>query len=199
MEGIRLNETIKNLVKAFIGESQARNRYSFYASVAKKEGFEQIAEIFRITAENEKEHASTLFKLINELKKEKGEELDEIKVEAVAPTVLGDTAQNLKAAIAGENHEHTKMYPEFADVAEREGYPEIAARLRAIAKAEEHHEERYRKLLREVEAGTVFKKDRDVWWVCRECGYIHYGKEPPERCPSCNHPRSYFQLKCEEY
>ena len=194
-----MNETIKNLVKAFIGESQARNRYSFYASVAKKEGFEQIAEIFRITAENEKEHASTLFKLINELKKEKGEELDEIKVEAVAPTVLGDTAQNLKAAIAGENHEHTKMYPEFADVAEREGYPEIAARLRAIAKAEEHHEERYRKLLREVEAGTVFKKDRDVWWVCRECGYIHYGKEPPERCPSCNHPRSYFQLKCEEY
>jgi len=199
VEGIRLNETIKNLVKAFIGESQARNRYSFYASVAKKEGFEQIAEIFRITAENEKEHASTLFKLINELKKEKGEELDEIKVEAVAPTVLGDTAQNLKAAIAGENYEHTKMYPEFADVAEREGYPEIAARLRAIAKAEEHHEERYRKLLREVEAGTVFKKDRDVWWVCRECGYIHYGKEPPERCPSCNHPRSYFQLKCEEY
>jgi len=199
VEGIRLNETIKNLVKAFIGESQARNRYSFYASVAKKEGFEQIAEIFRITAENEKEHASTLFKLINELKKEKGEELDEIKVEAVAPTVLGDTAQNLEAAIAGENHEHTKMYPEFADVAEREGYPEIAARLRAIAKAEEHHEERYRKLLREVEAGTVFKKDRDVWWVCRECGYIHYGKEPPERCPSCNHPRSYFQLKCEEY
>ncbi|RJS80091.1 rubrerythrin family protein [Candidatus Bathyarchaeota archaeon] len=194
-----MNETIKNLVKAFIGESQARNRYSFYASVAKKEGFEQIAEIFRITAENEKEHASTLFKLINELKKEKGEELDEIKVEAVAPTVLGDTAQNLKAAIAGENYEHTKMYPEFADVAEREGYPEIAARLRAIAKAEEHHEERYRKLLREVEAGTVFKKDRDVWWVCRECGYIHYGKEPPERCPSCNHPRSYFQLKCEEY
>ena len=194
-----MNETIRNLVKAFIGESQARNRYSFYASVAKKEGFEQIAEIFRITAENEKEHASTLFKLINELKKEKGEELDEIKVEAVAPTVLGDTAQNLKAAIAGENHEHTKMYPEFADVAEREGYPEIAARLRAIAKAEEHHEERYRKLLREVEAGTVFKKDREVWWVCRECGYIHYGKEPPERCPSCNHPRSYFQLKCEEY
>ena len=194
-----MNETIKNLVKAFIGESQARNRYSFYASVAKKEGFEQIAEIFRITAENEKEHASTLFKLINELKKEKGEELDEIKVEAVAPTVLGDTAQNLKAAIAGENREHTKMYPEFADVAEREGYPEIAARLRAIAKAEEHHEERYRKLLREVEAGTVFKKDREVWWVCRECGYIHYGKEPPERCPSCNHPRSYFQLKCEEY
>lgn len=194
-----MNETIRNLVKAFIGESQARNRYSFYASVAKKEGFEQIAEIFRITAENEKEHASTLFKLINELKKEKGEELDEIKVEAVAPTVLGDTAQNLEAAIAGENHEHTKMYPEFADVAEREGYPEIAARLRAIAKAEEHHEERYRKLLREVEAGTVFKKDREVWWVCRECGYIHYGKEPPERCPSCNHPRSYFQLKCEEY
>ncbi|RLI37952.1 rubrerythrin family protein [Candidatus Bathyarchaeota archaeon] len=194
-----MKETIKNLVKAFIGESQARNRYSFYASIAKKEGFEQIAEIFLITAENEKEHASTLFKFINELKKEGGEELNEIKVEATAPTTFGNTAENLRAAIAGENYEHTKMYPEFADIAEREGYPEIAARLRAIAKAEEHHEERYKKLLKEVEAGTVFRKDREVWWVCRECGYVHYGKEPPERCPSCNHPRSYFQLKCEEY
>jgi len=194
-----LNETIKNLVKAFIGESQARNRYSFYASIAKKEGFEQIAEVFLITAENEKEHASTIFKFINQIKKKTGEELNEIKVEVAAPTILGNTAENLKAAIAGENYEHTKMYPEFADVAEKEGYSDIAARLRAIAKAEKHHEERYRKILKEVEAGTVFKKDEDVWWVCRECGYVHYGKEPPERCPSCNHPKRYFQLKCEEY
>ena len=194
-----MNETIKNLVKAFIGESQARNRYSFYASIARKEGFEQIAEVFLITAENEKEHANTIFKFINQIKKETGEELNEIKVEAVASTILGNTVENLKAAIAGENYEHTKMYPEFVDIAEREGYSEIAARLRAIAEAEKHHEERYRKILEEIEAGTVFKKDKDVWWVCRECGYVHYGKEPPERCPSCNHPKRYFQLKCEEY
>jgi len=194
-----MEETIRNLVKAFIGESQARNRYTLYAKVAKQEGYEQIAEVFLITAENEKEHASTLFKLLNELKKRGGEKLEEVRVEAVAPTILGDTAENLKAAIAGENYEHTKMYPEFADVAEREGLPEIAAKLRAIAKAEEHHEERYRKLLKEVEAGTVFKKEKEVWWVCRECGYVHYGKEPPEKCPSCGHSRSYFQVKCEEY
>ena len=194
-----MKATIENLVKAFIGESQARNRYTIYSKVARKEGFEQISEIFLITAENEKEHAETLFNLIMELKRRSGEEISEIKVEAVAPLVLGNTAENLKAAISGENYEHTRMYPEFADVAEREGLPEVAARLRAIAKAEEHHEERYRKLLREVESNAVFRKDREVWWVCRECGYVHYGKEPPERCPSCNHPKRYFQLKCEEY
>ena len=194
-----MKNTLLNLVKAFIGESQARNRYTFYAKIAKKEGFEQIAGIFLITAENEKEHASNLFKLINELKKGSKEELDEIKVEAAAPTILGSTVENLKAAIAGENYEHTKMYPEFADIAQKEGFPEIATRLRAIAEAERHHEERYRKLLKEVEAGTFFKKKKAVWWVCRECGYVHYGKEPPEKCPSCDHPRAYFQLKCEEY
>ncbi len=192
-------KTIENLVKAFIGESQARNRYTFYAKVAKKEGLEQIAGIFLITAENEKEHANNLFRLINELKKKSNEELDEIKVEAAAPTILGSTAENLKAAIAGENYENTIMYPEFADVAEKEGFPEIATRLKAISKAEKHHEERYRNILKHVEAGTFFRKEKDVWWVCRECGYIHFGKEPPEKCPSCDHPRSYFQLKCEEY
>ncbi|MFN4132930.1 MAG: rubrerythrin [Candidatus Hadarchaeales archaeon] len=194
-----MKETIKNLANAFIGESQARNRYTFYAKIAKKEGYEQIAEIFLITAENEREHASWLFKLINELKKKSNENLDEIKVEAVAPTILGTTAENLRAAIAGENYEYTKMYPEFADVAEREGYRDIANRLRAIAKAEQHHEERYKKLLKEVEAGTVFKKEKEVWWVCRECGYTHFGKEPPEKCPSCGHDRSFYQIKCEEY
>lgn len=137
--------------------------------------------------------------MINELKKKSGENLDEIKVEIAAPTVLGNTIENLKAAITGENYEHTKMYPEFADIAEKEGLPDIAARLRAIAVAEKHHEERYRKLLKEVEAGTVFKKEKAVWWVCRECGYIHFGTEPPEKCPSCGHPRSFFQVKCEEY
>jgi rubrerythrin len=189
-------KTIENLAKAFIGESQARNRYSFYSKVARKEGFEQIAEIFLITAENEKEHASWLFRLINELK---GEGLEEIKVEAATPTILGSTAENLRAAIAGENYENTKMYPGFAEVAEKEGFPEVAKRLRAIAVAEKHHEERYRKLLKEVEAGTVFKKEKEVWWVCRECGYMYLGKEPPERCPSCDHERSFYQVKCEEY
>lgn len=194
-----MKRTIENLVKAFIGESQARNRYTFYSKVAKGEGFEQIAEIFLITAENEKEHASWLFRLINELKKKADEDLSEIKVEVTAPTVLGTTAENLRAAIAGENYEHTKMYPEFAAIADEEGLHEIAERLRAIAVAEKHHEERYRKLLAEVEAGTVFKKEKEVWWVCRECGYVHFGKEPPEVCPSCSHPRSFYQVKCEEY
>lgn len=194
-----MKETIKNLTEAFIGESQARNRYTFYSKIARKEGFEQIAEVFLITAENEKEHANWLFRLINELKKKSNEKLDEIKVEAVAPTILGTTTENLKAAIAGENYEHTKMYPEFADVAEKEGFPEIARRLRAIAKAEEHHEERFKKLLKEVEAGTLFKKEKEVWWVCRECGYTHFGKEPPQECPSCSHSKSFYQVKCEEY
>jgi len=194
-----MKKTIENLTKAFLGESQARNKYTFYAKIAKKEGFEQIAEVFLITAENEKEHASWLFKLINELKKKSCEKLDEIMVEVRVPIVLGTTAENLKAAISGENYEHTKMYPEFAEVAEKENLLEIAKRLRAIAIAEKHHKERFRKLLKEVEAGTVFKKEREVWWVCRECGYIHFGKEPPERCPSCEHPKSFYQVKCEEY
>ena len=194
-----MKKTIENLTKAFIGESQARNRYTFYSKIAKKEGFEQIAEIFSITAENEKEHASWLFKLINELKRKSNENLDEIKVEAIAPTILGNTAENLKAAIAGEHYENTIMYPEFAETAEKEGFSEIAKRLKAIAKAEEHHEERYKKLLKEVTTGTIFKKEREVWWVCRECGYQHFGKEPPEKCPSCDHERSFYQVKCEEY
>ena len=196
-----MKETIQNLTKAFIGESQARNRYTFYAKVAKKEGFEQIAEIFLLTAENEKEHAKRLFEHIQELKKKSGneKELEEIRVEAAAPTILGNTAENLKAAIAGENYEHTQMYPGFADIAEKEGLSDIAVRLRAIAVAEKHHEERYKKLLKEVENNTVFKKDKEVFWVCRECGYVHKGKEPPEKCPSCSHPRSFYQVQCEEY
>jgi rubrerythrin len=194
-----MQETLRNLAKAFVGESQARNRYTFYAKVAKREGFEQIAEVFLITAENEREHASVLFKLINELKGRGVGGVEEVRVEAVVPTTLGSTAENLKAAIAGENYEHTEMYPKFAEAAEGEGLQEVAKRLRAIAVAEEHHEERFRKLLREVEGGTVFKKDRGIWWVCRECGYVYFGREPPERCPSCDHERSFYQVKCEEY
>lgn len=194
-----MKNTIENLTKAFVGESQARNRYTFYAKVARKEGFEQIAEIFLITADNEKEHAKRLFEHINELKKKSNENLDEIKIETVAQTIFGNTADNLKVAIAGENYEYTEMYPEFADVAEKESLPEIAERLRAIAIAEKHHEERYKKLLKEVEAGTIFKKEQEVWWVCRECGYVHFGTEAPEKCPSCDHERSFYQIKCEEY
>ncbi|HHN64414.1 MAG TPA: rubrerythrin family protein [Nitrospirae bacterium] len=194
-----MKKTIENLTKAFIGESQARNRYTFYAKIAQKEGYDQIAELFLITADNEREHAKWLFRLINELKGKTGEELKEISVEAAAPLTLGSTAENLQAAIDGENYEHTSMYPGFAQVAEEEGFPEIATRLRAIAKAEAHHEERYRKLLAQVQAGTVFKKPQSVTWVCRKCGYVHEGTEPPERCPSCNHEANYFQVKCEEY
>jgi len=194
-----MNKTIENLTKAFIGESQARNRYTFYAKIARKEGFEQIGEIFQETADQEKSHAKRLFEHINELKKKSNEELNEIKVEAAAPTIYENTAENLKAAIAGENHEYTNMYPEFADQAEKDGLPKIAARLRAIAKAEEHHEERYKKLLEQIEAGTVFKKDQEVTWTCRECGYTHNGTEPPEICPSCDHPKSFYQVKSENY
>ncbi len=194
-----MKNTIENLTKAFIGESQARNRYTFYAKTAKKEGFEQITEIFLLTADNEREHAKWLFRLINELKKKSNETLDEIKVEASAPTILGSTAENLKAAISGENYEHMKMYPEFAEVAENEGLPEIAKRLKAIAIAEKHHEDRFKKLLKEVEGNTVFKKEKKVQWLCRKCGYVHEGEEPPKECPSCAHPKSYFELKCEEY
>jgi rubrerythrin len=194
-----MKETIQNLSKAFIGESQARNRYTFYAKAAKKEGYEQLAEIFQITADNEKVHAKRLFEHIQELKKDSSEKLDKITVEAVAPTVYAKTTDNLKAAIEGENYEHTEMYPEFADQADEENLPKIAQRMRSIALAEKHHEERYIKLLEQVEAGTMFKKKEKVWWVCRECGYIHFGEEAPRECPSCDHPQAYYQLKCEEY
>ena len=194
-----MKKTIENLAKAFVGESQARNRYTFYAKIAKKEGYEQVAEIFLLTADNEKEHATWIFRLINELKKKGDENLDELKIEALVPTILTTTAENLKAAITGENYEYTKMYPEFTKVAEEEGLNDIAGRLKSIAKAESHHEERYKKILEEVEVGTVFKKDKEVEWVCRECGYVHVGIEPPEKCPSCDHEKSFYQIKCEEY
>lgn len=190
-----MKKTLQNLAKAFIGESQARNRYTMYGKVAKKEGFEQIAGIFFETAEQEREHAAQLFKLINKLKADD----KDISVEALTPTTYGTTAENLASAIAGEHYENSEMYPEFARVAEEEGYPEIAQRLRAVAKAEEHHEERYQKILAQVKAGTIFKKDKEVWWVCRECGYQHSGVEAPEKCPSCDHERAFYQLKCEEY
>jgi len=189
-----MSETVKNLIKAFIGESQARNRYTFYAKIARKEGYEQIGEIFQITADNEKEHAKRIFEHIQELNPD-----TEIVVESAAPTTYGTTIENLKSAIAGEHHEYSEMYPEFAETAEKEGHDKIAGRLRAIAKAEIHHEERFKKLLKQLEKGTIFKKEKEVEWVCMECGYVHKGTEPPEKCPSCDHPRSFYKLKCEEY
>jgi len=194
-----MKRTVENLAKAFAGESMARNMYISFAKIAKKEGFEQIAAALQLTADNEREHASWTSKLINALNAGAAENFGEIKIEAVVTTPLGNTAANLKAAIAGEHHEATTMYPEFADVAESEGLPEIAKRLRAIGVAEAHHEEKNKKMLAQVEAGTVFKKNRKVEWVCRECGYVHVGEEAPEKCPACDHDRAYYQLKCEEY
>jgi len=190
-----MEKTIKNLTKAFIGESQARNRYTTYGKVAKKEGYEQISALFMLTADQEAEHAKWLMRMINTLK-DGNREFDEITVEAGAPTVLGGTIENLKAAIAGENHEHTDMYPSFADTADEENLPDISERLRAIAKAEENHEDKYKKVLEELENNTVFKKDQEVVWVCRKCGYMHFGLEAPEECSSCGHPQAYFEIKC---
>ncbi|WP_048189918.1 rubrerythrin [Methanobacterium sp. SMA-27] len=193
-----MKKTMENLAKAFIGESQARNRYTMYSKVAKKEGYEQLSEIFLKTAENEREHAKWAMRMINGLK-ENGEVPEAIIVEADAPTTLGTTVENLTATIAGENEEHTQMYPKFADTADKEGLTDISKRLRAIGLVEKHHEERFTKILETIEDGKVFKKDQEVEWLCRVCGYVHVGMEPPEKCPSCDHPTKHFQIKCEEY
>ncbi len=194
-----MRQTVENLAKAFAGESMARNMYISFSQIAKKEGFEQIAAAFQLTADNEREHASWSSKLTNALNAGAAEKLDGIKIDATVSISLGNTAANLGAAIEGELHEATTMYPEFADVADSEGLPEVAKRLRAIGVAEAHHAENYKKMLAQVEAGTFFKKDQKVEWVCRECGYVHIGEEPPEKCPACDHDRAYYQLKCEAY
>lgn len=165
-------KTEANLWAAFAGESQARNKYTYFAAQAKKEGFEQIAAIFAETADHEKEHAKRLFKFLGG---------------------IGTTAENLEAAAQGENYEWTSMYKEFAATAKEEGFPEIAAVFSAIAEVEEHHEARYRRLLEEVKNGTVFKAQAPIRWKCRNCGYVHEGTEPPEVCPACAHPRSFYE------
>jgi rubrerythrin len=196
-----MQKTIINLSKAFVGESQARNRYTIYSKIAKKEGYEQIADIFLQTAEQEREHAKWLFRLINDLKKKSDNpgNFEEIKIESDVSTYYGDTFTNLKAAATGENYEYTTMYPDFADIAEQEGLVDIAKRLRAIAVAEKHHEQRYNKLLVELENNTVFKKTDEIYWVCRKCGYLHKGNQAPNECPSCGHPTAYFEKQNEEY
>ncbi len=171
-------QTEKNLMEAFAGESQARNKYTYFASVAKNEGYQQIAEIFQKTADNEKEHAKLWFKELQG---------------------IGNTEQNLEAAASGENYEWTDMYEEFAVTAEKEGFPELAAKFRAVGAIEKRHEERYRALLSNVETSTVFQKSTVKVWECRNCGHIVVGTKAPEVCPVCNHPQGYFEVVCEDY
>lgn len=171
-------KTEKNLETAFSGESQARNKYTYFASVAKKEGYEQIASLFLKTADNEKEHAKLWFKELNG---------------------IGNTTENLVAAAAGENYEWTDMYAGFAKTAEEEGFPELAAKFRLVAAIEKHHEERYRALLKNIETAEVFKKSTVKVWECRNCGHIVVGECAPEVCPTCNHPKSYFEISADNY
>lgn len=191
MKSIKGTKTEKNVMTAFAGESQARNRYSYFASQAKKEGYEQISAIFLDTADNEKEHAKVLFKLL---------EGGQAEITAAFPAgVIGDTAANLREAADGENYEHTKMYPEFAAIAASEGFPAIAATMKNIAIAEKGHEDRYRALIKNLDEGTVFKKNEKVTWRCRNCGYLREGTEAPQECPACQHARAYFELLGENY
>lgn len=173
-------KTEKNLEAAFAGESQARNKYTYFASKAKKDGYEQIAAIFEETAGNEKEHAKMWFKELHD-------------------GAVPSTVDNLRAAADGENYEWTDMYVEFAKTAREEGFEELAKKFEAVAEIEKHHEERYRKLLKNIEDSKVFSKDGDAIWVCRNCGHIVVGKKAPEVCPVCNHPQSYFEIKAENY
>jgi rubrerythrin len=189
MKGSR---TERNLLTAFAGESQARNRYTYFASQARKEGFEQISDIFLETADNEREHAKQFFKYL---------EGGEAKVEWSFPAgVIGETAANLEAAAAGERYEHSEMYPLFSKEAQEEGFTEVAKTFRAVSVAERQHEKRYNELLANVRDGKVFKKDAPVKWKCRKCGYVHIGTEPPaDVCPACKHPRSHFELLAENW
>ena len=184
-------QTEKNLLAAFAGESQARNRYNYFASQAKKEGYEQIAAIFDETANQEKEHAKREFKFLQG---------GEVEITAAFPAgVIGSTLDNLKAAAAGEHYETTEMYPGFAEVADEEGFPEIAGVFRGIAVAEKRHEGRYLALAKNIADGRVFKRQKTVRWVCRNCGYVHEGADAPKTCPACAHPQSYYELEAANY
>jgi rubrerythrin len=189
--GIKGTETEKNILKAFAGESQARNRYTYFASQAKKDGYVQISKIFEETANQEKEHAKRLFKLL---------EGGMVEITDSYPAgMIGTTAENLEAAAAGENHEHSEMYPGFAEIARKEGFNKIAAIFEAIAVAEKQHEKRYLGLLKNINEGKVFKKDGVVIWRCQNCGYLHEGKEAPNLCPACAHPQAHFELLAENW
>jgi len=188
---LKATKTEKNLLAAFAGESQARNRYTFFASAARKEGYEQIAAIFLETADNEKEHAKRFFQFL---------EGGMAEFTAMFPAGrIGTTAENLKSAAEGEHEEWTRLYPSFGDVAEQEGFPDIAVAFRYISKVEVEHEKRFLKLLENVLSGTVFKKTEMKSWICRNCGYHHEGTEAPNVCPTCLHPKSFFELLAENY
>lgn len=191
MASLKGTQTEKNLLAAFAGESQARNRYTFAASIAKKAGYEQIAALFLETADNEKEHAKRFFKFL---------EGGMVEIQASYPAgIIGTTEQNLEAAAAGEHEEWTKLYIEGAKVAEKEGFPDVAEAFRMIAKVEEKHEARYLKLLANVREGKVFKKDQPAKWKCRNCGYIHEGTDAPDLCPACKHAKAFFEVFAETY
>jgi len=191
MNSLKGTKTEQNLLKAFAGESQARMRYDYFAKQAKKEGLEQIAAIFEETAMNEREHAKRFFKFL---------EGGGVEITAMYPAgVIGTTMENLKAAAEGENEEWTELYPEFARIAEEEGFKEVMVAFKMIAAVEKAHEDRYNKFYKNLEEGKVFERDGKVVWKCRNCGYLHEGTKPPVNCPACNHPQSYFELKEENY
>lgn len=191
MNGLKGTQTEKNLMTSFAGESQARMRYTYFSKQADKEGYKQIAAIFMETAEQEKEHAKRMFKYL---------EGGMLEITASFPAgVIGTTAENLEAAAAGENEEWTEMYPHFAEVAEQEGFKEIATMYKMIAKAEAMHEERYLKLLEHVKEESVFERDEETEWQCRNCGFVHKGKNAPKNCPACLHPQSYFEVKNDKF
>lgn len=192
MSNIVGTQTEKNLLKSFAGESQAKNRYTFYAKVAKKEGYEQISALFMETAENEEQHAKTFFKYLTS-----GEG---VEITAMYPAgKIGTTVENLKAAAAGENEEWTELYPEFARIAEEEGFADVARTYRNIAKVEKEHEERYLKLVANIEKDMVFNKEETIRWKCRKCGHVHEGTSAPNVCPTCAHPQGYFEKKEANY
>ena len=191
MKNLKGTKTEHNLLASFAGESQARNRYTYFASVAKKAGYEQIAAIFLDTADNEKEHAKRFFRFLQG---------GEVQITATYPAgAIGDTASNLEAAANGEKLEWTVLYVDAAKIAKEEGFDDIATIFTEIAEVEEQHEKRYRKLLKNVKEGKVFKKDSVVKWRCRNCGYLHEGKEAPDKCPACDHPTAYYEILCENY
>ena len=191
MKSLKGTRTEKNVLLSFVGESQARNRYTYFASAAKKEGYEQIAAAFLETADQEKEHAKRFFKFL---------EGGEVEIACAFPAgVIGSTLENLKDAAGGEHHEHTSMYPGFAKIADEEGFKDIAAAFRAISVAEKQHEKRYLDLAANIEAGRVFKRDTKVAWRCRNCGYLHVGLSAPEICPACVHPQAHFELLGENW
>jgi rubrerythrin len=191
MKSVKGSQTEINLMKAFAGESQARNRYTYYAGKARKEGYKQIEDVFIETAEQEKEHAQRLFRFMD------GSEIEITSSFPGGPE--RDTLANLIASAAGENHEYTQMYPEFADIAEDEGFTEIAVAMRNIAVAEKYHEDRFLGLAKNLEHGTVFKKDGKVFWRCRNCGFVTEGTEAPALCPACAHPKDYFEVRATNW